>query len=80
MDKGSSCDAGLSFKVDDPMADTPPDKTWIVFFNRPQLESQLVVAANATVVGDHLIFTNSKGDLVGLFLLEVVESYSEVPG
>jgi hypothetical protein len=61
------------------MADRPPDKSWIVFFNRPQLESQLVVAANAAIVGDHLIFTNSKGDLVGLFLLEIVESYSEVP-
>jgi hypothetical protein len=54
------------------MADRPRDKSWIVFFNRPQLESQLVVAANAIVVGDHLIFTNVKGDLVALFLLEVV--------
>jgi len=61
------------------MADKPIEKSWIVFFNRPQLESQLVVAANATVVGDHLIFTNSKGDLVALFLLEVVANYSEVP-
>jgi hypothetical protein len=61
------------------MTDRPPDKTWIVFFDRPQLESQLVVATNATIVGDHLVFINSKGDLVALFLLEVVASYSEVP-
>jgi hypothetical protein len=70
---------GFPSRLIDPMADRPPDKTWIVFFNRPQLESQLVVAANATVVGDHLTFTNLKGDLVALFLLEVVASYSEVP-
>ena len=61
------------------MPNRMPDKTWIVFFNRPQLETQLVVAANAQVVDDHLILTNSKGELVGLFLLEVVERYSEVP-
>jgi hypothetical protein len=61
------------------MADRMPDKTWIVFFNRPQLETQLVVAAKVMVVGDHLIFTDSKGDMVRLFLLEVVASYSEVP-
>jgi hypothetical protein len=61
------------------MADRMPDKTWVVFFNRPQLETQLVVAANVMAVDDHLIFTNSKGDLVGLFLLEVVASYSEIP-
>jgi hypothetical protein len=61
------------------MADRTPDKTWIVMFNRPQLESQLVVAANVRVLGEHLVFTNSKGDMVCLFLLEVVESYSEVP-
>jgi hypothetical protein len=62
------------------MADRMPDKTWIVFFNRPQLETQLVVAANVIVVGDHLIFTDSRGDMVRLYLLEVVASYSEVPG
>jgi hypothetical protein len=61
------------------MADVMPDKTWMVLFNRSQLETQLVVAANAMVVDEHLVFTNSKGDLVGLFLIEVVESYSEVP-
>jgi hypothetical protein len=61
------------------MADRTPDKTWLVLFNRPQLETQLVVAANVRVVGEHLVFTNSKGDMVCLFLLEVVESYSEVP-
>ena len=61
------------------MADRTPDKTWVVFFNRPQLEPQFVIAAKVMVVGDHLIFTDSKGDMVGLFMLEVVESYSEVP-
>jgi hypothetical protein len=61
------------------MAVRGPDKTWIVSFKRPQLETQLVVAANAMVVGDHLVFINSKGDMVCLFLLEVVESYTEVP-
>ena len=61
------------------MVDRTPDKTWVVFFIRPQLEPQLVIAARVVVVGDHLIFTDSRGDMVGLFLLEVVESYSEVP-
>jgi hypothetical protein len=70
---------GFHSRLLERMADVMPDRTWVVFFNRPQLETQLVVAANVTVVGEHLIFTNSKGDLVGLFLLEVVDSYSEVP-
>jgi hypothetical protein len=61
------------------VADSMPDKTWVVFLNRPQLENQVVVAANVIVIDDHLIFTNSKGELAGLFLIEVVASYSEVP-
>jgi hypothetical protein len=53
------------------------DKTWMVCFRGPQLESQLVVAASAKMFGDHLVFLDEDGKLRALFLLEVVERWDE---
>jgi hypothetical protein len=36
-----------------------------------------VIAASAEIHGEHLIFLRSNGSLAALFLLEIVESWSE---
>jgi hypothetical protein len=55
------------------------DKTWIVSFKRAELKTQLVVASSAGILGDHLVFLNSRGELTALFLLDVVEGWDEIP-
>jgi hypothetical protein len=55
-----------------------PDKTYLIRFNKTDLQSHLVIAANAEIHGEHLVFLGSDGSLAALFVLEVVESWSEV--
>ena len=38
-----------------------------------------VTAASADIHGEHLVFLDSTGKLAALFLLEIVESWSEMP-
>jgi hypothetical protein len=40
---------------------------------------QHVVASTVQLYGDHLVFVNSKGQLVGLFLKNVVRSWNMPP-
>lgn len=40
---------------------------------------QHVVASTVQLYGDHLVFVNSRGQLVGLFLTNVVRSWSMLP-
>jgi hypothetical protein len=54
-----------------------PDKTNLVRFKKTDLPSHLVIAANAEIHGEHLVFLRSDGSLAALYLLEVVESWSE---
>jgi hypothetical protein len=54
------------------------DKTYLVRFKAPDTSPELVVAENTQIHGEHLVFLNSKGDLAALFLLEIVESWSEL--
>jgi hypothetical protein len=54
------------------------DKTYIVRFKPPETGTQTVVAAVAEVA-DHYLWMFKDGELVGLFAMEVVESWSEVP-
>jgi hypothetical protein len=54
------------------------DKTYLVRFKAPDTVPELVVAEDIQIHGEHLIFLNSKGDLAALFLLEIVESWSEL--
>jgi hypothetical protein len=51
-----------------------PDKTHLIRFKKTDLHSHLVIAANAEIHREHLIFMRSDGSLAALFLLEVVES------
>jgi hypothetical protein len=53
------------------------DKTFIVRFKPPETSIQSVVASVAEVADDYLWMFRD-GELVGLFAMEVVESWSEV--
>jgi hypothetical protein len=55
-----------------------PDKTYLIRFKKTDLHSRLVIAANAEIHGEHLVFIRSDGRLAGLFLLDIAESWSEV--
>ena len=54
------------------------DETYIVRFKSPQMGVQLVAASSAEIHGDHIALLNSKGQLVALLLLDIVESLSVV--
>jgi hypothetical protein len=55
-----------------------PNKTYLIGFKKTDLHYHFVVAANAEIHGEHLVFLRSDGSLAALFVLEVVESWSEV--
>jgi hypothetical protein len=55
------------------------DKTFIVLFKPPLLTIQHVVAATAEIHGEHLVLLDSEGKLVALFLLEIIQSWNEIP-
>jgi hypothetical protein len=54
------------------------DKTYLVQFKPAGISLQLVVAERAQIYDEHLVFLNAKGEVAGLFLLETVESWSEL--
>jgi hypothetical protein len=51
-----------------------PDKTHLIRFKPSDLSCHVVIAANAEIHGEHLVFLRSDGSLAALFVLEVVES------
>jgi hypothetical protein len=55
------------------------DKTFIVKFRPPDLPIRSIVASTVEMHGDHLALLNARGELAALFLLDVVESWSEIP-
>jgi hypothetical protein len=52
------------------------DKTYIVYFKSPETTAQPVRADGFEVVDGYLVFRNEDGETTGLFLLEIVESWS----
>jgi len=54
------------------------DETYIVRLKPPEIGVQVVAASRAEIHGDHIALLNSKGQLVALFLLDIVESWSVV--
>jgi hypothetical protein len=54
------------------------DTAYLVRFKKADLPPELVIAETIEFHGDHLVFVNSDGTLAALFLLEIVESWSEV--
>ena len=55
------------------------DRTFIVRFKPRQLSTQPVIATDAEIHAEHLVLLNSTGKLAALFLMEVVESWTELP-
>jgi uncharacterized protein involved in response to NO len=55
------------------------DVTFVVRFKSSDLQPQLVTASRAEIHGDHLVFL-SDGELIALFLMEAVETWSEISG
>ena len=56
----------------------PDAKTYLVRFKHPEKSKQTVAAAIAEVQEDYLWLFDEKGDIVGLFAIEFVESWSEL--
>jgi hypothetical protein len=56
-----------------------PDTTYLIRFKKTDLHFHFVIAANAEIHGEHLVFLRSDGSLVALFLLEIVESRNLTP-
>jgi hypothetical protein len=55
------------------------DKTFLIRFKlATYLSPRPVLAAKAEVQGEHLILLNSQNRLAAMFLLELVDSWSEV--
>ena len=64
-----------AFRRGHPMA----SKTYVVKFKLPALGVvHTVIASTVEIHDEHLIFCDSEGKLAALFLLEVVESWSEI--
>jgi hypothetical protein len=54
------------------------DVTFVVRFKSRRLKPQLVSASRVEIQGEHLVFLEPDGTLIALFLLEAVESWSEI--
>jgi hypothetical protein len=55
------------------------DKTYLVKFKKSAMPIQLVIASTVEIHGEHLAMLDSNGRLAALFVMEVVESWSESP-
>jgi hypothetical protein len=53
------------------------DKTYLIQFKKSDLAFHVVIAARAEIHGEHLVFLRSDGCAAALFVLEIVESWSE---
>ena len=53
------------------------DKRYVVQLRVPLGDVYVLTAASAEVVGEHLVFLNSEGKLLFLFLFEIIESRPE---
>jgi hypothetical protein len=51
---------------------------YLVRFKGADLPPELVIAETIEFHGEHLVFLRSNGSLAALFVLEIVESWSEV--
>jgi hypothetical protein len=54
------------------------DTAYLVRFKGADFPPELVMAETIEFHGEHLVFKRSDGALAALFLLEIVESWSEV--
>jgi hypothetical protein len=54
------------------------DKTYLVRFKESDLSPHMIIAASAQIHGEHLVYLRFDGSLAALFMLEIVESWSEL--
>ena len=54
------------------------DKTYLLQLRAPELSIRTITAAKAEIHGEHLVLLNSEGQLAGLCVLDVVESWNEI--
>jgi hypothetical protein len=54
------------------------DRAYLVRIKGADLPPELVIAETIEFHGEHLVFLRSDGSLAALFVLEIVESWSEV--
>jgi len=56
-----------------------PNKTYLVRLKPPSSAVQHVVAAETWILDNHLVFLDAKGDVAALFLVDLAESWDEIP-
>ena len=56
-----------------------PNKTYRVCLKPPSSAVQHVVAAEIRSLDNHLVFLDARGDVAALFLVDLVESWDEIP-
>jgi len=54
------------------------EKTFLVRFKARELAPQAFIAERAEFQGEHLVLLTSTGALAAMFLMEVVESWTEL--
>jgi hypothetical protein len=54
------------------------ETAYLVRFKGADLPPELVIAETTEFQGEHLVFLRSDGSLAALFVLEIIESWSEV--
>jgi hypothetical protein len=54
-----------------------PDKLYLIRFKGSEFSFHAVISARAEIYEEHLVFLRSDGKLAALFLLDIVESWSE---
>ena len=55
------------------------ESVYLIRFKLGAISPQTLVAATAEIHGEHLVLLNAKGQVNALFLMDTVESWSEIP-
>jgi hypothetical protein len=55
------------------------ENVYLIRFKLAAISPQTLVAATAEIHGEHLVLLNDKGQINALFLMDTVESWSELP-
>jgi hypothetical protein len=55
------------------------ENVYLIRFKLAAISPQTLVAVTAEIHGEHLVLLNDKGQINALFLMDTVESWSELP-
>jgi hypothetical protein len=53
------------------------DKRYLLRMRLPERRLHVLIAASAEIRDDHILFLNTKGELLSLFMFEAVENWTE---